>query len=350
MPEPMNSPHSVNWLKRRRIAYRPGRRAVLRTAVLVGAGGVGALAAAASGASGAAATLGTRGASPAASGHDRGQPTFVLVHGANGNAASFAPLVTALAADGHRAMAVDLPGHGPDGNFPSSYQAPQDLAAFATAPSTVLSATTLADNARHVVRVVRRAARNGPVILVGHSMGGATITQVANRVPELIERLIYLSAFCCVRLRSVLDCYLTPEGASTLVPGIPSVEVPEELGISRTNWRSADPEFLAAAKAALAADYSDAAFLAVLNTFEPDEAAAVSTDDARGHRAAWGRIPRTYVRYTQDRAIPLALQDRMIAEADAATPGNPFVVRSLHAPHLGPEDPRHLASVLTAQY
>ncbi|MFI9031062.1 alpha/beta fold hydrolase [Streptomyces sp. NPDC053560] len=292
--------------------------------------------------------MGARATPAAAGGRDRGQPTFVMVHGANGNAASFAPLITALAADGHRAMAVDLPGHGPDGNFPPSYQAPQDLAGFATAPSTVLSATTLADNARHVVRVVRRAARNGPVILVGHSMGGATITQVANRVPELIERLVYLSAFCCVRLRSVLDCYLTPEGASTLLPGIPSVKVPEGWGISRTNWRSADPEFLAAAKAALAADYSDAAFLAALNTFEPDEAAAVSTDDARGHRAAWGRIPRTYVRYTQDRAIPLALQDRMIAEADEATPGNRFDVCSLHAPHLGPEDPRHLASVLTA--
>ncbi|MGR6918743.1 alpha/beta hydrolase [[Actinomadura] parvosata] len=271
----------------------------------------------------------------------------MIVHGANGNASSFAPLVAALAEAGHRAMAVDLPGHGAAGHFPRSYQAPQDLAAFAAAPSPVLGKVSLDDNVRHVVRVVRRAARNGPVILVGHSMGGATITRVGNQVPELVSRLVYLSAFCCVRLRSVLDCFLTPQAASTLLPLIPSVQTPEHLGVSRTNWRSADPAFIAAAKAALAADYSDAAFLAALNTFEPDESAAVPTADARGVPATWGRIPRTYIRYTRDRAIPLALQDRMIAEADAATPRNRFTVRSVPAPHLGPADPHILAAVLS---
>ncbi|GAA1527146.1 alpha/beta hydrolase [Actinomadura kijaniata] len=274
-------------------------------------------------------------------------PTFVLVHGANGNAASFAPLVAALARAGHRALAVDLPGHGPDGNFPVSYQAPQDLAALAAAPSPTLARTTLAHNVRHVVDTVRRVARHGPVVLVGHSMGGATITRVGNEVPELIGRLVYLSAFCCVRLRSVVDCFQTPQAATTLLPMIPAMRAPERLGVSRTNWRSADPAFLAAAKAALAADYDDASFRAALNTFEPDESAAVPTDDARGAPATWGRIPRAYVRYTRDRAIPLALQDRMIEEADRATPGNRFDVRSLEAPHLGPKDPRPLAAVLT---
>ncbi|WP_267898573.1 hypothetical protein [Actinomadura sp. WAC 06369] len=36
----------------------------------------------------------------------------------------------------------------------------------------------------------------------------------------------------------------------------------------------------------------------------------------------------------------------MLAEADAATPSDPFTVRSIAAPHLGPEDPRDLAAVL----
>ncbi|GAA2427174.1 alpha/beta hydrolase [Actinomadura vinacea] len=316
---------------------RPERRRLLRAAVaLAGTGGASALVATAA--------SGPATARPA----DRGrQPTFVIVHGANGNAYSFAPLVAALAEAGHRALAVDLPGHGPAGNFPRSYQAPQDLAAFAAAPSPILGKTSLDDNVRHVVGTVRRVARNGPVVLVGHSMGGATITRVADHVPDLIERLVYLSAFCCVRLRSVLDCYLTPQAATTLLPLIPAVPTPEHLGVGRTNWRSADGKFIAAAKAALAAGYSDAAFLAALNTFEPDEAAAVSTDDARGNPATWGRVPRTYVRYTRDRAIPLPLQDRMIAEADAATPRNRFTTRSVPAPHLGPENPRDLAAVLS---
>ncbi|MCP2257079.1 hypothetical protein LX15_000764 [Streptoalloteichus tenebrarius] len=118
--------------------------------------------------------------------------------------------------------------------------------------------------------------------------------------------------------------------------------------MTRTNWRSADRGFLTAAKAALAHDWDDAAFLAALNTMEPDEVWAVSTDDARGAPTTWGRIPRTYVRCARDRALPPALQDRMIAEADQATPRNRFDVHTLDAPHLGPQHPRPLARVLTS--
>jgi pimeloyl-ACP methyl ester carboxylesterase len=286
-------------------------------------------------------------AAPASAGRGP-RPVFVLVHGANGNGASMAPLASGLALHGCPAVPVDLPGHGPSGNFPQSYQAPQDLEALAVAPSPVLAETTLADNVDHVVAIVRRAARKGPVILVGHSMGGATITRVANEVPHLIARLVYVSAFCCVELRTVLDCFLTPEAATTLLPTIPQIGDPERIGVTRTNWRSGDLEFIAAAKDALAADYGDTGFLAALNLFEPDESSAVPVDDASGHPATWGRVPRTYVRYTADRAIPLALQDRMIAEADAATPDNRFDVQSLNAPHLGPENPQTLIEVLLA--
>ncbi|WP_435844836.1 alpha/beta hydrolase [Streptomyces klenkii] len=278
----------------------------------------------------------------------RKQPTFLLVHGANSNAYAFAPLIAALTMEGHRALAVDLPGHGVQANFPPSYQAPQDLTAFAAAPSSVLSRTTLEDNARHVVSAVRRIARQGPVILVGHSMGGATITRAANQVPDAIARLVYLSAFCCVRIRTVLDCFLVPEGRTTLLPTIPSVGNPERTGVLRNNWRSADAGFIAKAKAAFAAEYSDTVFRNALNAFEPDESASLIRDDARGHPATWGRIPRSYLRFTLDRSIPPALQDRMIREADAATPGNRFDVHSLPAPHLGPADPASLATVLAS--
>lgn len=269
----------------------------------------------------------------------------MLVHGANGNAGSFAPLIAGLAMAGHHAVAVDLPGHGPAGNFPLSYQAPQDLAALAVEPSP-LADVGLADNVGHVVRVVRQIAAHGPVILLGHSMGGATITRVGNQVPDLIARLVYLTAFCCVRLRNVLECFTTPEASTSLLPTIPSLGNPEQTGVTRTNWRSADREFITAAKAALADGYIDPAFRAALNIMEPDEAWAVTTDDARGEPATWGRIPRSYIRCTRDRAVPLALQDRMIEEADGATPNNPFDIHTLDAPHLGPQDPLPLVDIL----
>ncbi|WP_067571852.1 alpha/beta hydrolase [Nocardia acidivorans] len=286
----------------------------------------------------------TVGAEPAAG---AAAPTFVIVHGANGNGASYAPLVSALATAGYRALAVDLPGHGPAAHFPLSYQAPQDLAALLSEPAP-LARIRLDDNVEHVVRVVRQVAEHGPVVLVGHSMGGATITRVGGEIPDLIARLVYFTAFCCVRLRSVLECFTVPEAAATLATTIPSLGDPEQTGVTRTNWRSADPVFLAAAKVALAGDYDDDKFRTALNAMEPDEAWDVTVGDARGEPATWGRIPRSYIRCSQDRMLPLALQDRMIAEADAATPGNVFDVHTLAAPHLGPQDPQPVVQILAS--
>ncbi|MBW5484386.1 alpha/beta fold hydrolase [Streptomyces bambusae] len=305
------------------------RRGVLKAAV-AGAGAVAAVGAGATAAH--------------ADGRRRGAPTFVLVHGSGCNSSSWSALSGELGLRGHRVAAVDLPGHGPDAYFPASYQA-QDLARLRTEPSPV-SKVTLADCTAHVTEAVRRAHRNGPVVLVGQSLGGATVTSVANQVPELLAHLVYVSAFCPTRHPSALQLMMTPEASTSALFRIPSVQTPPELGVGRVNWRSADPAFLAAAKDALAAGYSDTELLALLNTLEPDESLAVSAAESPGAAETWGRVPRTYVRFTEDRAIPPALQDLMIREADATTPRNRFRVRSLAAPHIGPRDPRVLADEL----
>ena len=67
--------------------------------------------------------------------------------------------------------------------------------------------------------------------------------------------------------------------------------------------------------------------------------------EARGEAHTWGRIPRTYVRFTLDRLIPPALQDRFIDEADRLTPDNPTDVRSVAAPHVGPFDRPELVEI-----
>ncbi|MEU3407775.1 alpha/beta hydrolase [Streptomyces sp. NPDC006670] len=264
-------------------------------------------------------------------------PVFVLVHGAWGNSYGWAPLLAELALRGHRAVAVDLPGHGPGAHYPVSYQAPQDPAALRGEPSP-LGKVTLDDFAEHVVGVVRRAARLGAVVLVGRSMGGVTLNAVANRVPELLSHLVYASAFCPTGHASAARLLATPEASTSALSRLEAVRTPPGLGVHRFNWRSADPAFFAAAKEAFAADRPDDAVRALLATLEPDESAAIATDDARGLPETWGRVSRTFLRFTEDRALPLPLQDLMIREADAATPGNRFRVRSLAAPHAGPRD------------
>ncbi|GAA3679190.1 alpha/beta hydrolase [Nonomuraea antimicrobica] len=260
--------------------------------------------------------------------------TFVNVSGSNGVAVTD-PL---LALRGHRTVGVTLPGHGPEEQLHPAYQAPQDLAKLAALPSPV-AAVTLDDYVEATVDVVRRVSRYGPVILVGGSLGGATITKVADAVPDLIDRLVYDAAFCCTKLRSPNDYMTSPEGQTSLTPGLLNgiVGDPAKIGAVRINWRTADPKFLAAAKAAFMAEASEGEFLAMLNTLLPDESLQVSAADARGRKDAWGRVPRVYIRHSKDRTIPIALQDRMIREADAATPANKFkvfTVETSHAPTI----------------
>ncbi|MFD6974824.1 alpha/beta fold hydrolase [Streptomyces sp. NPDC059949] len=290
------------------------------------AAGAGAVAVAGAGASTAHAEPGRRGA-----------PTFVLVHGSGSNSYGWSAISAELGARGYRAIAVDLPGHGPGAYFPVSYQVPQDLERLRTEPSP-LSEVTLEDCAAHVVDVVRAAHRNGPVILAGQSLGGVTVNAVANQVPELLSHLVYASAFCPTRHTSVVELLATPEASSSALFRIPGVTTPPELGVTRVNWRSGDPAFLAAAREALGTDRTDAEVRALLNTLEPDESAAIGAADSRGLPDRWGRVPRTFLRFTEDRAVPPALQDLMIREADETTPRNRFRVRSLAAPHVGPRD------------
>ncbi|MTE19927.1 alpha/beta fold hydrolase [Streptomyces sp. TRM43335] len=262
------------------------------------------------------------------------RPTFVLVHGAFANSFSFAPLQAELALLGHRSAAVDLPGHGFGATYPRAYQAPQDLDGLAAAPGSIRG-VTLADNVAHLIGVLERAGENGPVILVAHSRGGVTATAAANARPDLIDRLVYVAAWCPVAL-DVGDYYAEPEMAEvdTASLGPAMVGNPAELGLLRVNFRTADPDALAALKAAFLADGTDDEFLAFLGTFQPDEGLDAGTCADRAQAATWGRVPRTFVRLADDASMPLALQDRLIREGDALTPDNPYDVRTLAGSHL----------------
>ncbi len=299
-------------------------------------------------AAGAAAVTAGSASAASASGGRSGAPTFVLVNGTCASSQWWAALNRELGLRGYRTIGVDLPGHGVEGHFPVAYQAPQDLEALATVPSP-LADVTIEDYENRVVGIVRRARRNGPVILVGHSEGGVSLSRASNVVPHLLDRIVYIAAMCCVDLPSVDDYLATPEGSTSL-----SVEIgrygavgdAEALGVLRINWRSSDPRFLDAFKRAVAADYTDSEVRALLNLLEPDETLGIFAADARGHKDTWGRVPRTYIRFTEDLDLPLALQNRMIAEADRLTPRNRFDVRSVPAPHAGPMHRPEVVAIL----
>jgi pimeloyl-ACP methyl ester carboxylesterase len=289
-------------------------------------------------ASPAGAALPTPAASSAAGRPSHGRvTTFVFAAGANGVSAAPNELILR----GHRGVGINQP----DQQFRLSYQAPQDLAAFATEPS-ALAGVTVADQATATVETVRRAAAHGPVVLVGASIGGAMISLVADVVPHLIDLLVYDTAFCCVDLATPDEYMATPEAATSRVGDLLGFVAadPSVIGADRFNWRTADPMLLAAAKEAFLAEATDAEFYAFLNGMAPDDLLGKGATPARGDRTRWGRVPRVYVRHLRDRIVPLPLQDRMIREADAATPGNRFRVVDLDTSHV--PDARKLAELV----
>ena len=266
------------------------------------------------------------------------RPTFVFVHGGSSNARAWGPLQNELALLGLRSHAVDLPGHGDRAAAPAAYyQQPQDVAALAAAPSP-LNGVTLQDNVRQVVDSVRRLAGWGPVVLVGNSLGGLTISAVANAVPELLDRVVYLSALCLSdpamlnEAWDVVDDNLLDAAAARItVPGV------RGCGVVRLNWRRAhtDPVLFAELKAAIMADATDHQFRQLLDSLDPDENHSVLEPTALVRADGWGRVPHTYVRLSEDRSTTPAVQDYMIRKADALTPHNPFEVHTLAASHVG---------------
>ncbi|XAH21718.1 alpha/beta hydrolase [Xylophilus sp. GW821-FHT01B05] len=90
------------------------------------------------------------------------KPTIVLVHGFWGGAAHWGKVIVELARLGHtRLRAVELP------------------------------LTSLADDAERTRKMV--AQQSGPVLLVGHSYGGAVISEAGN-LPN-VAGLVYIAAF-----------------------------------------------------------------------------------------------------------------------------------------------------------
>ena len=261
--------------------------------------------------------------------------TYVFVHGSGADSRSWGTVQQEMALRGHRSIAVDLPGRG--AGFTRAYFE-QDLETFATEPS-ALAGTTGADAVAPVVEVVRRMREYGPVVLVGHSFGGLVVTGVANAVPDLLSRIVYIAAQCPVD-RAPGEYPALPEWSSSeLFPATASILVgnPAELGCIRLNWRGADRATVTALRKAIYGELTDEQFLPFLSGCQPDELLWLNDPDwdHRADKETWGRIPRTFVRTLDDRAMPPAAQDLYIKEADALTPDNPFEVHTITSTHGG---------------
>ena len=82
--------------------------------------------------------------------------------------------------------------------------------------------TSLADDVATTKRVIE--AQKGPVVVVGHSYGGAVITAAAAATPN-VKALVYVAAFA-----PEVDEVLAAPGAKFAPPALSSALVPDAAG------------------------------------------------------------------------------------------------------------------------
>lgn len=223
---------------------------------------------------------------------------FVLVHGAFSGAWIWGPLTDQLKASDHVVDTFDLPGLGDD--------------------RTPASEVTLDRCVARLCEVLD--AKSEPAIVVGNSMGGIIATQAAARCPERVAALVYATAFLPKDGQCLLDLTKLPEGAGD--------QVQANIIIGGDPPVATMPA--AASRQALYGACTDEVAAWAIARQRPQPIGPFVTPVSIPAGALDG-INRYFVVCTGDRAIPLPLQRRMIAEN---TCDEVVELDTDHTPHL----------------
>lgn len=246
-----------------------------------------------------------------------GKPTIVMIEGAWHWGGCFQKVANVLTQMGHPVLLPDLKSHGYDA-------------------ATYDQVTSMADYVAPVTAILQAAVE--PVILLGHSMGGASLTYLGEMYPEKIHTLIYLTAYMTPNGKTVNDYVSSP----SYVNDPSAVELFQVLSPSLDGkGLTLDRTKPALIKAAFYGDCTDhdvvIAAANVITTTSNVPGNHVSTITA----TRFGMLPRLYIECTADRAIPIAQQRRMQADVPGATV---LTLDASHSPFFS--QPRRLAELI----
>ena len=229
---------------------------------------------------------------------------IILIHGSWHGAWCWEKVTPMLEAAGHTVLALDLPGHGQD-----------------KTPRKGITLDTYVDC------VAAALNRLQPAMLVGHSMAGMVISQVAERSPEQITRLVYVAGFMPETGDSLLDlANLQP--LNHITSSIRGVPAENALYFPMEHMESF------AYNACPVGTYSKIQSLFCVEPFLPS-ATPVKLSNER-----YGKVQRVYIECTEDKAITLSSQQRMIKKS----PCQVFQLTCDHSPFYS--DPQGLSEVL----
>ncbi|MBX9396592.1 alpha/beta hydrolase [Streptomyces sp. TRM72054] len=216
----------------------------------------------------------------------QGHAALVLVHGGWLTGACWKPVLPHLSTT---CLTPDLPGRA---------GRPADLTTL-----------TIGDLARAVADDIDAAGLDH-VVLVGHSLAGVVIPQVASLLPHRIRRLVFLSA-------------TVPREGTSALDGFP----PLIRAAMRRRLRSG----LSPRPARVLARWSPSHLV--------EDAAGPLLEPVS--RTGLPAVPRTYIRLRRDRALPITAQQRQITHLGDTD------ITDLDCGHLAMyEQPARLASLL----
>lgn len=226
------------------------------------------------------------------------KPTIVLVHGAFADSSSWTGVIAKLREEGYPVVAVANPLRGVE------------------------------SDAAYVADVVNGI--EGPVVLAGHSYGGALITRAATETPN-VKALAYIAAFQPDAGESVFELSGRYPGAKL---GPETTDVLVHDGQPELSIKPAD--FAEVFAADLPAD--TAATLAITQRPVAQQALAAPFEGT----PAWSNLPSWTLVANQDNAIPAAAQEFMAERAKST-------VRRIDASHaVAVSQPAAAAEVIIA--
>ena len=235
--------------------------------------------------------------------------TFVLVHGAWQAAFVWNDVKADLEQQGHTVVVVELQAHGQD--------------------QSALSDATLTNYVTKVTAAVNSVP--GQVVLVGHSLGGAVITEVGANIPSKIEKLVYVAGFIPGVGKSVLDM-ANQDAGSLIGPALAFSADMSTVGISNPTVN---------VPMIFCQDGSAQIQNTLVQNQRPEPVAPLGTP-LQYDLTAYGKLDKYYIYTTSDHAISYPFQQTMVQAAGIT---KTFTIATGHSPFLS--KPTGLTTILT---
>jgi pimeloyl-ACP methyl ester carboxylesterase len=236
---------------------------------------------------------------------------FILVHGACHGGWCWEKVQPILESHGHKVCAPDLPGLGRDPMPPAN--------------------VTLADNVEKICRLLDKMEE--PVVLVGHALGGVTISQTAEARRRKIKALVYVCGLMppsgkASREMTSSDPDMLFRRSREVSPG----------GLTYTFARSQLP-------ALFYVDVSPEDLYRAMERLRP-QPISISTTPVTLTEERYGSVPRWYIECVHDNALRIARQRAMVK----AIPCKVITMECGHTPFYSkPEElAEHLEAIATS--